>query len=63
MSIKPPIQIQHAWRLYNCAETLVAYLWDTYQGDFLEHYFPEIKGDLPEPQLMAADFDDEDIPF
>lgn len=62
-----PIYLQNAWKLYNCTEALLSSLWETYQDDFLEHYFPEITGDPPLPQHMESDFEDldedEDIPF
>ena len=62
-----PINIQHAWELYNHTQTFLTLLWETYDHDFLEHYFPEITGYPPEPQDLESDLesldDEEDIPF
>ncbi len=66
MRSKPPLYLQHAWRLYHCTEALLSCLWDTYDHEFLEHYFPEIAGDPPEPPMEAyceGLDDDDDIPF
>ena len=58
-----PINIQQAWHLYNCTEAQLTFLWETYEHDFLEHYFPEIRGHPPQPQDRGPDFDDDDIRF
>ncbi len=62
-----PINIQHIWQLYNCIEGLLSFLWETYQDDFMEYYFPEVTGEV-QPQtesdfLGTEDFNDDDIPF
>jgi hypothetical protein len=65
MNAEIPTYIQHAWTFYNNTEELLANLWESYQDDFLEHYFPQIAGSSGEPgEPEPGDLDDEDdIPF
>ncbi len=65
MNVTIPIYIQHAWAFYNSTEGLLTNLWESYQDDFLEHYFSEIAGALEKPgEPDPADlFDKDDIPF
>ncbi|MCP4407391.1 MAG: hypothetical protein GY807_06445 [Gammaproteobacteria bacterium] len=62
-----PIYIQHAWAFYNSTEVLLTNLWESYQDDFLEHYFSEIAYPLEEPEGIEPDpadlADEDDIPF
>jgi len=65
MSTTIPAYIQHAWAFYNSTGDLLTNLWESYQDDFLEYYFAEVKGSLEEPgEPKPADlYDDDDIPF
>ncbi len=63
MSSVIPTYIQHAWAFYNSTEELLTNLWESYQDDFLKHYFPEIAGTLEEEPDPADLADEDDIPF
>ena len=62
-----PINIQQVWQLYNCTEVLLNSLWETYGDDFLDYYFPEVTGQVvepdPAPGFETEDFNSDDIPF
>jgi len=59
-----PVHLQQAWDLFNSTEASLTYLWETYQDDFLEYYFPEVTGEPPEPPPTDIFLtDDDDIPF
>ncbi len=62
--MKPPHSdehIQSAWRLYNALEDFSRQIWETYDLEFLDHFFHEVTEEHPHTEPLEEGEDP--IPF